>query len=156
MPHYLGAHNNKLPVCLRAQLAEHCNGIAEVRVQVLFRPFFHHCLNSIQKWWESLTLKLLLLFLVKDHSEKTIEFIQYTLIYPLSHTWYRALVSVPWRFSRDSELPCDKLHWWRLMVSVETSVTNFKRLKFQTKILKILIQWIVLRTLWTTTVRRLT
>jgi len=102
----------------------------------------------------------LLLFLVKDHYW----------VYPIyidlpsvSHLGpgpcLRSLTFVTWQwttmYSQKTTI-CDKLHWWRLMVSVETSVTNFKTLKFQTKILKILIQWIVLRTLWTTTVRRLT
>ena len=39
----------------------------------------------------------------------------------LSHTWDRALFSVPRRLSHDSELPRDQLHWWRPMVLVETS-----------------------------------
>ena len=30
--------------------------------------------------------------------------------FSLSHTWDRALISVPRCLSRDSELPCDKLH----------------------------------------------
>ena len=44
--------------------------------------------------------------------------------FSLSHNWDRALSSVPRRLSRDSELSRDKLHWWRLMVSVETFVDN--------------------------------
>ena len=39
-------HNHQLPV---AQLVEHCTGIADVRVPVLFRPFFGYCSSSITK-----------------------------------------------------------------------------------------------------------
>jgi len=48
--------------------------------------------------------------------------------FSLSHTWDQALVSVPRRLSRDSELTRDKLHWWRLVVSVEASVNNYKKI----------------------------
>ena len=34
-------HNDQLSVGLTAQLVEHCTGIAEVRVRVPFRSFFH-------------------------------------------------------------------------------------------------------------------
>ena len=33
-------HNNQLPVDLIAYLVEHCNGITEVRIWVMFRPEF--------------------------------------------------------------------------------------------------------------------
>lgn len=50
--------NYQLPVALIAQLVKHCNGITEVRVWVLFRPFFHYSSSSIAKLQRSLTLKL--------------------------------------------------------------------------------------------------
>ena len=51
-------HDNQLPVGLTAQLVEHCTGIAEGRVQVLFGPFFRYSLSGIAKIPRSLTLKL--------------------------------------------------------------------------------------------------
>ena len=92
MPHYLGAHNDQLPVgCLLAQLVEHCTGISEVTIQVLFRPFFHRCLNCIEKTVGIINIKSLLLFLVKDHSEKLLSLSNihwFTLCLTLEHANY--------------------------------------------------------------------
>ena len=51
-------HNAVFPVALRTQLVEHCNDIAEVRIQVPYRPFFHYGLTSRAKLQRSLALKL--------------------------------------------------------------------------------------------------
>ena len=56
-------HEERLQVGHIAQLVEHCTGITDVRVRVLFAPelfspFFFYCLSSIAKWGRSLTLKM--------------------------------------------------------------------------------------------------
>lgn len=46
----INSHNDQLSVGLIAQLIEHCTGIIEVRVQVLFRPeflLFYHDLAKL-------------------------------------------------------------------------------------------------------------
>lgn len=47
--------NSKLSVCLIAQLVDHCTFIAEVKIQVWFRPeffqpFSSHCSSSAYNW----------------------------------------------------------------------------------------------------------
>lgn len=47
--------NSKLSVCLIAQLVDHCTFIAEVKIQVWFRPeffqpFCSHCSSSAYNW----------------------------------------------------------------------------------------------------------
>ena len=68
-------HNDQLSVALIVQLVEHWTGIAEVRVQVLFRPeffrsIFRCCLNGVAKLGRSLALKI-----------KTVQLVVYIILF---------------------------------------------------------------------------
>ena len=69
---------------------------------------FHSSRYNLSEEFSNLFLKILVLIIRRNGFD-----------------WnHQALVSVPRRLSRSSGLPGDKLHWWRLMVSVETSFNN--------------------------------
>ena len=62
-------YNDQLPVGLLAQLMERCSGIAEVVVQILyrpeffFRPYLHYCLSSVHFWGDHFHIQFVLLLL---------------------------------------------------------------------------------------------